>query len=62
VVTLTFASWNQIAAWLRQLDRLLGPFVAGTLPANGVEVRANVECRRSGVTLPRQPQAARRPV
>ncbi len=22
VVTLTFASWNQIAAWLRQLDRL----------------------------------------
>jgi hypothetical protein len=22
VVTLTFASWNQIAAWLRQLDRM----------------------------------------
>jgi hypothetical protein len=21
-VTLTFASWNQIAAWLRQLDRM----------------------------------------
>jgi hypothetical protein len=22
LVTLTFASWNQIAAWLRQLDRM----------------------------------------
>ena len=28
VVTLTFASWNQIAAGLRQLDRL-GRFVGG---------------------------------
>ena len=51
-MTLTFASWNQIAAWLRQLDRL-GRFVGGTLPANGFDVRAKVECRRSGVTSPR---------
>ena len=42
-------SWNQIAAWLRQLDRL-GWFVGGTLSANGLDVRARVECRRSGVT------------
>ena len=39
VVTLTFASWNQIAAGLRQLDRL-GRFVGGTLPANGFDARA----------------------
>ena len=60
-MTLTFASWNQIAAWLRQLDRL-GRFVGGTLSANGFDVRAKVECRRSGVTSPREPQAARRRV
>jgi len=52
-MTLTFASWNQIAAWLRQVDRLLRPVRRGTLPANGFDVRANVECRRSGVTSPR---------
>jgi hypothetical protein len=57
--TLTFASWNQIAAWLRQLDRL-GRFVGGTLPANGFDAWAKVECRPSGVTSPRKPQAARR--
>jgi len=28
-VTLTFASWNQIAAWLRQLDRLPRPVRRG---------------------------------
>ena len=28
-MTLTFASWNQIAAWLRQLDRL-GRFAGGS--------------------------------
>ena len=35
--------------WVRQLDRL-GRFVGGTLSANGFDVRAKVESRRTGVT------------
>jgi len=30
MVDLTFGGWNQIAAWLRQVDRLLRPVRRGT--------------------------------
>jgi hypothetical protein len=49
----TFASWNQIAAWLRQLDRLPRPVrEGGDASSEGFDVRAKVECRPSGVTSP----------
>ena len=35
-VTLTFASWNRIAAWLRQLERLPQPVRRGALPAKWI--------------------------
>ena len=53
MVALTFASWNQIAAWLRQLERLPQPVRRGRFQRNGLDVRAKVECLRSGVTSPR---------
>ena len=58
MVSLDFASWNQIAAWLRQLDRL-GRSSRDASSA-WLDVRAKVECLHRGLTSLREPQAARR--
>ena len=62
--TRTVASWNQIAAWLRQLDRLRATGYGALVPAIEISERLRMSppSTRSGVTSRRSPQAARRRV